>query len=109
MLGELQMQPTVLTVVLHGELDLVTIEGLRRLLDDAAVQHPGRLVIDLTDVPFVDVLSLSAILATADAVREHDGEATVRGASQAVRRMSALFNATDVLAPEVPLPRIATA
>ena len=63
MLGELQVQPMVTTVVLHGELDLVTVEALRELLDDAVVGDPARLVIDIADVPFVDVLSLSSILA----------------------------------------------
>ena len=60
----------VTTVVLHGDLDLVTVEALRELLDDAVVGEPPRLVIDIADVPFVDVVSLSSILATTDAVRE---------------------------------------
>lgn len=105
--GELRMQDMALTVVLHGELDLVTIERLRRLLDRAVERHPDQLVIDLSDVPFVDVLSLSAMLAAADVVRDGGGSAVVRGASTAVRRMCTLFNATDVLGPEIPLPRIA--
>ena len=79
MLGELRVQPMATTVVLHGDLDLVTVEALRALLDDAVVGEPGPLVIDITDVPFVDVLSLSSILATADAVRERGGMAIVRG------------------------------
>ena len=69
MLGELQVQPMVTTVVLHGDLDLVTVEALRELLEDAVVGEPARLVIDIADVPFIDVLSLSSILATTDAVR----------------------------------------
>ena len=61
MLGELEVRPMVTTVVLHGELDMVTVEALRSLLDDAVVNDPSRLVIDITDVPFVDVLSLSTM------------------------------------------------
>ena len=105
MLGELEVRPMVTTVVLHGELDLVTVEALRSLLDDAVVNDPSRLVIDITDVPFVDVLSLSTILATADAVRDRGGVALVRGATAAVRRVCALLNADDVLAADVPLQR----
>lgn len=105
MLGELEVQPMVTTVVLHGELDLVTVEALRSLLDEAAGNEPARLVIDISDVPFVDVLSLSTILATADSVRERGGVAFVRGATLAVRRICALLNAGDVLAAEIPLQR----
>jgi anti-sigma B factor antagonist len=105
MLGELEVRPMVTTVVLHGELDLVTVEALRSLLDEAVAHEPSRLVIDLSDVPFVDVLSLSTILATADAVRDRGGVALVRGATAAVRRVCALLNADDVLAADVPLQR----
>lgn len=105
MLGELQVRPAEVTVVLHGELDLVTITGLRTLLDQAVARRPGRLVIDLSDVPFVDVLSLSAMLAAADGIRDRGGSAVVRGASPPVRRMCTLFNAADLLTPDVPLPR----
>ena len=105
MLGELVVRPAVTTVVLHGELDLTTIDGLRALLDQAVMRAPERLVVDLGDVPFVDVLSLSAILAAADAVRERGATAGVSGASTAVRRICALLNADDVLMAAIPLQR----
>jgi len=107
MLGELLVQPTVTTLTLHGELDLVTVERLRRLLERACDGAPLRVVIDLSDVPFVDVLSLSTILATADAVRERGASLLVVGASPAVRRMCEILNASDVLAPALPMPRVA--
>jgi anti-sigma B factor antagonist len=94
MLGEVLVQPAETTLILHGELDLVTIERLRRLLEQACAGEPDRLVVDLFDVPFVDVLSLSTILATADAQRDRSASLFVVGASPAVRRMC-------------PMPRIA--
>jgi anti-anti-sigma regulatory factor len=57
-------------------------------------------------VAFIDVVSLSAILATADGVREDGRQLMVSGASLSVRRLCALLNADDVLAPPVPLPRL---
>ena len=99
------MRPTTTTVVLHGELDVVTIDEMRDLLDQALARAPHSLVIDLSDVPFIDVLSLSAILAAADAVRDDGGLAAVTGASSAVRRICALLNAEDVLAAPLPLQR----
>ena len=105
MLGELEVRPMVTTVVLHGELDLVTVEALRSLMDEAVMHDPTRLVIDISDVPFVDVLSLSTILAATDSVRDRGGVAFVRGATVAVRRICALLNADDVLATDIPLQR----
>lgn len=105
MLGELDVQPVVTTLVLHGDLDLVSVERLRVLLDVAIAHRPKHFIIDIGDVPFVDVLSLSAILAAADTVRDRGGTAQVRGATPAVRRVCALLNADDVLMAEVPLQR----
>jgi anti-anti-sigma factor len=106
MLGELLVQGAVSRLRLHGDLDLVTVEELRRLLADACTSRRD-VVIDLADVPFVDVLSLSAILAAADGMREHGGRLRVTGAAAPVRRVCALLNADDVLVPEVPMPRLA--
>ena len=107
MLGELDVAPDSTLVTLHGDLDLVTVEDLRELLNQACVGDPDRVIVDLTDVPFVDVLSLSTILASADAMRDQGGMLHVRGASGAVRRICALLNAKDVLLPTLPSPPLA--
>ena len=107
MLGELLVQPSATTVTLHGELDLVTVDALRRLLAKACADAPPKVVVDIYDVPFVDVLSLSTILAAADALRENGASLLVCGASPSVRRVFAVLNAEDVLAPSLPMPRVA--
>ena len=107
MRGELDIQPMVTVVTLHGELDMRTVDDLRQLLDAACVGVPDRVVVDLNDVPFVDVLSLSTILATADMLRERGATLTVVGASSAIRRICSLLNADDVLVPLLPMPRAA--
>jgi len=106
-LGELEVADESTLVTLHGDLDMLTVDALRRLLDNACVGDPQRIVVDLSDVPFVDVLSLSAILATADSLRDRGGALLVRGASGAVRRICALLNARDILVPALPGPRVA--
>jgi len=108
MLGEMTVQPSGTTVTLHGELDLVTVDGLRGLLARACAAAPRKLVVDITDVPFVDVLSLSSILATADSLRESGAALVVSGASPSVRRVFSVLNAEDVLAPALPMPRLAS-
>src|SRR3954453_1664721 len=107
MVGELVVQPSVTTVTLHGELDLVTVDGLRRLLAKACANRPRKVLIDITDVPFVDVLSLSTILAAADQLRESGASLIVSGASRSVGRVFSVLNAEDVLAPSLPMPRLA--
>jgi anti-sigma B factor antagonist len=105
--GELDIQPMVTVVTLHGELDMLTVDNLRQLLATACIGDPDRVVVDLNDVPFVDVLSLSTILATADSLRDRGAALTVVGASSAVRRICSLLNADDVLVPLLPMPRAA--
>jgi anti-sigma B factor antagonist len=109
MLGELQVQSRAVRLTLHGELDLVTVETLRELLAEACDSDRSRVVIDLTDVPFVDVLSLSTILAAADGLRDRGAALSVAGASAAVRRVCALLNAEDVLEPTLPQQRLRAA
>lgn len=107
MLGELEVRPEVTVLVLHGELDIVTVADVRALLDEAGATGRRRVVIDLRDVPFVDVLCLSAILAAVDRIRETGGESCVVGASAPVRRMCALLGADDALVMQVPEQRSA--
>jgi anti-anti-sigma factor len=107
-IGELLVEPTVTTLVLHGEFDLVTVDGLRSLLAEARRVPAPQLVVEVSDASFIDVLSLSAILATADAARTEGSTLVIRGARPALRRMCALLNAEDVLELDVPVPRVAS-
>jgi anti-anti-sigma factor len=105
MLGEVHVRSDVTVAKLHGDLDLVNVDALRELLDGICTGASQRIVIDLGDVPFVDVLSLSVILGTADELREGGRQLVVEGASTSVRKLCALLNAEDILAPRVPMPR----
>ena len=106
MRSEVELTPDVTTITLHEDLDMATVEELRVLLDQAVTGGSPRILVDLADVAFVDVVSLSAILAAADTVREAGRQLTGSGASMAVRRLCALLNADDVLHPPLPMPRV---
>jgi anti-anti-sigma factor len=108
LIGEITIDETALTVVLHGDLDMVTVDDLRTILDDVAAGPAPAVVVDLSDVAFLDVMSLSVILSTVDALRETGRELTVRGASASVRRVCALLNADDVLEPAQPAGSLAS-
>jgi anti-sigma B factor antagonist len=103
MLGEVHVVSDVTFARLHGDLDRVNVEALRDLLDDICAGSSSRVVVDLCDVPFIDVLSLSVILGTADALHESGRQLVVEGASNSVRRLCSLLNAEDILAPRVSL------
>jgi anti-anti-sigma factor len=108
MQSEVQFMPDVTVVTLHGDLDIATVDALREVLDQAMAAGSSRIDIALADVSFVDVVSLSAILAAADATREAGRQLVVTGASSSVRRLCALLNANDVLAASVPTPRVSS-
>jgi anti-anti-sigma factor len=107
MLGEVFVMSDTTVARLHGDLDLVNVEALRDLLDDICSGTSTQIIIDLGDVLFIDVLSLSVILGAADGLREAGRQLLVEGASNAVRRLCALLNANDILATQLPLQRVA--
>jgi anti-sigma B factor antagonist len=106
MLGEVHVVSDVTFARLYGDLDRVNADALRELLDDICAGSSSRIVVDLCEVPFVDVLSLSVILGTADGLRESGRQLIVEGASNSVRRLCALLNAEDILAAQVPVPTV---
>jgi anti-anti-sigma factor len=106
MLGEVSVRPNATVARPHGDLDLVNVDALRELLDGLCAGPATTIIIDLSDVSFMDVLSLSVILGAADALRESGRQLVVEGANNSVRRMCALFNADDIFDPPETLPYI---
>ena len=51
-------------VAVRGELDMLTVPDLRTVLDDVIDSGLRRLVLDLTEVSFIDSVSLAAIVNT---------------------------------------------
>jgi anti-anti-sigma factor len=106
MLGEVFVMSETTVARLHGDLDIVNVEALRDLLDDICAGASPRVIVDLSDVEFIDVLSLAVVLGAADALGEAGRELSVEGESNSVRRLCALLNAEDVLASQEPLRRV---
>ncbi len=68
-----------------GGLDLATSGELRADMSEL-VGAGSALVLDLTEVPFVDSIGISALLATRSAALEHGGSLVVRNPTNVVRR-----------------------
>lgn len=91
--------PAPHTRVLHpeGDLDLLTVDELRATLAEAVADANADVLIDLTKVGHVDIVALSAILATADTLRERGRSLHVASARRELRRVCALLRADDIL------------
>jgi anti-sigma B factor antagonist len=61
-------------VAVSGELDIVSGPRLRDALDEVMAGSPGRLVIDLTDVSFLDSSGLGVLVAARKKVRAWSGD-----------------------------------
>ena len=61
-LAELREHGGTVVVRLQGELDLHNARELRAAFDDALARRPGRLVVDLSEVEFLDSTALSALI-----------------------------------------------
>jgi len=105
-LGEVDVRRDATVARLHGDLDLVSVDDLRDLLEEACTRPTSTIVLNFDDVSFMDVLSLAVILGAADALREEGRLLVVEGANNSVRRVCALLNAEDILEQPSPLPYI---
>ena len=83
-------RPAVVEVVVDGDLDVASVERVRETLDDALSLRPGRLVVDLTDCPFVDASALTMLLDVHRRAWRAGGVLTLRGCSPRVLRLLSL-------------------
>lgn len=70
-------------VVLAGDLDLYNVEQVRAALNGAADRSPSRLVVDATDVEFIDSTALGALV---DAHRKVAGGLRIASPQEPIRR-----------------------
>ena len=83
----------VATLVITGELDLISVPELTwhlgQLLAQLPAGAPGRLVFDLTGVPFIDVAT-ARLISEATRTRPDAGPPVIRRPGPGVRRVLAL-------------------
>jgi anti-anti-sigma factor len=72
-------------VVLEGELDLYSSERVRSVVERECAARPGRLVLDLTHVSFLDSTALHVLLSARRLLRDWRGLVVV-ARTRAVRR-----------------------
>jgi anti-sigma B factor antagonist len=89
-------------VAVRGELDLYTAPLLWETIDAAIAATPHELVIDLTDVTFLDSSGLSVLVRAHKRLRPVDGTVVVRGAAEQVYMALEMTKLTKVLTVEGP-------
>jgi anti-anti-sigma factor len=85
-----QSRPAIVEIVVEGELDSVSVGRIRETLHDALELRPDRLVVDLTDCPFVDACALTMLLDVHRRAWRAGGVLTLRGCSPRVLRLLSL-------------------
>jgi len=71
----------------HGELDLATASALDAALRECSREAPTRLVVDLSDVPFIDAAGLRVLIAARRRQDEASGELVIASPSRQVARL----------------------
>ncbi len=77
----------VAVVTINGPVDAGSVHGLRSELDALVAAGQQRLVIDLTDVPFMDSSGLAALVQAFKRVRIGEGDVRVAGLQDDVHRV----------------------
>jgi anti-sigma B factor antagonist len=93
------------TQVVHlaGELDAALVAARRPELIEKCERHSGSaLVLDLTDVTFVDSTGLALLIGVARRMRDGGGEVRLRGCRRSVRRVLTLSGLNAVLVIDDP-------
>ena len=80
-------------IQLTGELDLAAVPNLTRLLDSAAEAEQITVVVDLSQVTFIDCTGLAPLLAARDRL---DGRLRLRNPSQPVLRFLDLLGLSSL-------------
>ena len=89
-----------------GELDAASSDVFRATLAELAAQvgTGDRVVIDLTDVPFVDSAGLGALISGVRAVRERGGDILLAGAKPSVANLLRTTEIDQIVDVEVAQP-----
>lgn len=85
------------SVVVSGEIDVMTVVGLRQTLLQALEEAPGTLVVDLSAVEFIDAAGVGALVDVANKAAAVRRRLVVSCPSPAVRRIM------GILGPDWPL------
>jgi anti-sigma B factor antagonist len=85
------------TVALHGEVDVLTVDQVRRTLTDALAERPKAVVVDLTRLTFIDSTGLGALVFGFQRARDADVAFRLAHPSPAVHQILVLSGLLEVV------------
>ncbi|HSO99400.1 MAG TPA: STAS domain-containing protein [Solirubrobacteraceae bacterium] len=91
-----QHTPEALIVAVLGELDIASAGMLERAVRDAELDAPGRLVVDLSGLDFMDSTGLHVLLAAARRSRDGGPRLTLRRGPGPVHQVFELTQTTPL-------------
>lgn len=93
------MGGNVAVVRLAGRLNMVTAPKLRDAVVKAVADGHARLVVDLSDVEFIDSSGLGALVSGLKTTRQAGGDLRIAAANEQVKLVLQLTNVERVLSP----------
>jgi anti-anti-sigma factor len=101
-------RPSVATVIwLRGEHDVTTVPDLTRRLDRVLERDDADVVIDLSDVEFMDAATIGAIVRAREFLRLGSRSLSLRSPSTRAQRVLDLCEMSDLVASSVRAPSVA--
>ncbi len=91
-------------VVARGELDMASSDQLSTALEPALSAHARLVIVDLSDVTFLDSSGLRAIVRASNALQDAGGRLVVEGVSGAVARVLEVTGLLEHLRHDAPEP-----
>jgi len=93
-------------IALAGELDLYSVDGFRAALDEALAATPQRLVVDATEVSFIDSVALGVLVNALKRLRVAGGALGLVATNPNVVRVFEITGLDRMLAIGDSLPRV---
>jgi anti-anti-sigma factor len=90
----------VKVVALRGELDFADAPSLGRMLDELRADGAREVVIDLSELTFIDSSGISALVGAARAVSSDGGTLVVASPTPHVRRVFEIVNLSELVPVE---------
>jgi anti-sigma B factor antagonist len=85
------------TVALHGEVDVLTVDKVRLALAEAVEQRPGSIVVDLAGLSFIDSTGLGALVFGFQRARDEGIAFRLAGPSPSVRQILVVSGLLEVV------------
>ena len=87
----------IATVALRGEVDVLTVDQVRAALTDALATGPRQIVVDLSDLVFIDSTGLGALIFGFQRARDAGVRFRLTRASASIRQILMLSGLLEVV------------